>query len=241
MAAGTAVDGAESGIADERTHAPASTAVRGGKKGQANDSSSSMLPSIDKGHSSNPPRGVKHSKELMPAGPDPDDALQHAPSAAADAGSSLGHAGGMGDHADEGSSSTLPPIGGGFGQLGGGGGGSGMPALKIDSKSLMTGSKVKTNKAPAKGAASRTMGVPKGPATHPPKGVGVGVLASGSQLVMQSRSCASCGDGLDFGVAGSSAQHATQHASQPSGDDGGGKSSVRRSNGKYKSPYKQHT
>jgi len=144
----------------------------------------------------------------------------------------------MSEHADEASSGTLPPIGGGGGHQSHAGG---VTALKIDSKSLMS---VGTNKGAPSGGAGASLSkmkqhgqhkVPgkqsgfKGPATHPKGGL-VGSAVAGSAVQMQSRSCASCGDVLDFGVGGTSAQHASQPSMEP--DSGARKKT-------YHSPYKQ--
>ena len=224
------VDGGND-VSDERTHAPASSTVRSSKKslGQIDGSSGggSMLPSIDKSHIRS---HAKHSKEI-PAGAGPSDE-SYAPEAAnaPQAAPSLPYVHAS-DFADEGNSGTLPPIGGFAGHHGHGA--SGMSALKIDSKSLMGGSsKTQSQKAAMKRHQMKgASGMPKGPATHPPKMVGVG-----STVHMQSRSCASCGDVLDFGVGNSS-----QHASQPSIEaDGMGLKPITKK-AAYQSPYSQRT
>lgn len=141
---------------------------------------------------------------------------------------------------DEGSSGTLPPIGGGFQGYGGHVGGH-VGALKIDSKSLMGGSKTHNQK--AREMRMHLKGASKKSATTRPTMVGVG----GSAVQMQSRSCASCGDVLDFGV-GNSSQHGSQmglgHSSQPQFDADGmtayGATNLKPVHKKaYQSPYSQ--
>ena len=236
-------------VSDERVHAPAAANARTKKQSLAatvgadgGGGGSGMLPSIDKSHAVG--RSTKqHGKEASGAGGDD----TNAPSASGDAGAPsqastlLPHVGPSHSdpYADEGSSGTLPPIGGGGfgGGYGHGQGGGGMGALKIDSKSLMGSSKTQTQKAREmrmhiKGASK------KAATTGRPAMVGVG----GSAVQMQSRSCASCSDVLDFGVGNSST-----HASQPQLDaDGnpmqiGGALKPIGSKKAYQSPYSQHT
>ena len=218
-------------VSDERTHAPASSTVRSSKKSmQQIDSSSgggSMLPSIDKSHIRS---HAKHSKEI-PQGAGPSDDHAYAPEAAhaPQAAPSMPYVHAS-DYAEEGNSGTLPPIGGFAAHHGHGT--SGMSQLKIDSKSLMGGSsKTQSQKAAMKRHQLKAGSMAKGPATHPPKMVGVG-----SSVHMQSRSCASCGDVLDFGVGNS-----TQHSSQPSMEaDGMGLKPLSKK-AAYQSPYSQRT
>jgi len=190
-----------------------------------------MLPSIDKSHVRGG-GGAKHSKDIAPAGgsldseaaaPQAADAPQAAPALP------YVHAS---EFSDEVSSGTLPPIGG-FGAASHLGGTSGVSSLKIDSKSLMVGNaKTQSQKAAMKRTQMKGVsGGPKGPATHPPK------MAVGSQMQMQSRSCASC-DVLDFGVGNSS----STHASQPSIEaDGMGLKPIAKKSAAYQSPYSQRT
>ena len=249
--AGGAAGAEGESVSDERVHAPAASTTRTKKQNLAatvgadggGGGGSGMLPSIDKSHVQ---RSSKHSKEIAAQGGG-DDA--NAPSSSVDAGAPsqastlLPHVGPSHSDAygDEGSSGTLPPIGGGgFGGGGyghGQGGGGGMGALKIDSKSLMGSSKTQTQKAREmrmhiKGASKKSA------TTGRPAMVGVG----GSAVQMQSRSCASCSDVLDFGVGNSST-----HASQPQLDaDGnpmqiGGALKPIGTKKAYQSPYSQHT
>jgi len=214
------------------TASTAGSTARSSKKALAAEGAgSSMLPSIDKASVT---RSHKHSKELPADGPSD---LEATTQQAGDT-SAMGLPNLQPPPDDSGSSGMLPPIGGGghatHGQVSVGQGG--VPALKIDSKSLMAAppkgqaaggalGKMKQHK-----AAAKPSGFKGGPATHPKGGL-VGSAVAGSAVQMQSRSCASCGDVLDFGCAGSSAAHASQPSMEPV-DHAGSKTR------KYQSPYK---
>ena len=233
---------ADSGdVNEDRTHAPAGATTRS-KKGAAyqqaaaDSGGSSMLPSIG-GHGAGGGGGVsmssskKHSHHSDNVG---------APQAAAEAPQALqaqhhGHGDG-----DEGSSSTLPPIGFGAGNHGGGLpalGGHGVGGLKIDSKSLM-GPKGQKAAMGLKRHVKHGTGIQgKSSATHPKPAMGV------SAITMQSRSCASCGaDNLDFNI-GNSSSSMSQHV----GVDDGGSHALHAVGGKkkisssYQSPYSQRS
>jgi renal tumor antigen len=233
---------------DERGHAPASTTQRHTKKALSAtvgaDGGSSMLPSIEKHGASS--RTHKHSKEI-PSGPSDVSESHRHDGGAHDGGvpsqqaNSHNYGGSAHDHGaqDEGSSGMLPPIGGGGFQAYGGHGGGGVGALKIDSKSLM-GAHGKSQTHKAREMRLHMKGASKKSATTRPAVGGVG----GSAVQMQSRSCASCGDVLDFGV-GNSSQHGSQigigHSSQPQIEaDGMGMTNLKPSFKKaYQSPYSQ--
>ena len=101
----------------------------------------------------------------------------------------------------------------------------------------------KTHNQKAREMRMHLKGASKKSATTRPTMVGVG----GSAVQMQSRSCASCGDVLDFGV-GNSSQHGSQmglgHSSQPQFDADGmtayGATNLKPVHKKaYQSPYSQ--
>ena len=227
-------------ISDERVHAPAASTTRSKKQQLAatvgadggGGGGSGMLPSIGKGMQGGG-IGKKNAESAHADADAPSQLDVGAPSAQP----ALPHVGGShaDPYADEGSSGTLPPIGG-FQTYGGHGGG-GVGALKIDSKSLMGSSKTQTQKA----REMRMHIVPKGPSKKSATtGAGAKMVGVGSSVHMQSRSCASCSDVLDFGVGNSS-----QHASQPLDltSDGLHVGAAPRGAGSkktYQSPYSQH-
>ena len=220
----------EAAVSDDRAHAPSGTTVRT-KKGVGGGESDRTLPRIGKDDSH---ARTKHSKDYV-AGDEPDYGAPEAAHAGAPSqqGTQLPYVHAVENYApDEASSGTLPPIGGSGFQTYGHGGGGGVGALKIDSKSLMGGSKTQTQKAAqirmhAKGTVSK-------------KSSTTGQRMMGAQLQMQSRSCASCGDALDFGVGNSS-----QHASQPQIEADGmgmamsGLKPIASKKTSYQSPYSQ--
>lgn len=216
---------------DDRSHVPVEQ-PRGGRSKKDAGSTSGMLPSIEKGGGTHH-RTSKHSKELTGGSgsellggrereEDPQPAPQQLPYVHAS--ESYG--------VEEGGSSTLPPIGG-FGTYGLKGTQGGVGALQIDSKSLMGGSKTQNQKA----REMRLHG--KGPSKKAQSGRPQ-MVGMGSSVQMQSRSCASCGDVLDFGVGNSS-----QHTSQPMMEADGmslsmaGMTKVVGSKKAYQSPYSQ--
>lgn len=230
----------------EETEAPAAQQAVNTRKDkstvpgpQDNSGGSGMLPSIDKKAKDK----RLHSKELGAMGGGLSAAeAEAAPPADAGAPSqqaTLPYVHTTGDAEESAAAGTLPPIGG----FHGAGGQSGVSALKIDSKSLTggqakgkAGNLAKGNSRFHQSVISNT-GIKKGSTSK---------AAATTQLSLQSRSCASCGDVLDFGVSnsgvgGSSSQHASsQHGSQPSIEAEvmslGGKGLGKKT---YQSPYSQ--
>jgi len=217
-------------VADDRTYAPAGAATQSVKgKGKAVEGSgvggSGMLPQIDKGK---PDHRSKHTSKEIGGG---SSAVQYEPASAvpaqADAGAPSQQAlpyvqNQVQDFGEDGSSGTLPPIGG-FGAAANGGtlAGGGVGGLKIESQSLMRGTgkslpknapQVQKHRAPVKKMAGMAGGLGGGLGVGGsrvaagqlgPTGFGQGQLGSGIGIAsgacsgaiatsMQTRSCASC-------------------------------------------------
>jgi len=249
-------------ISDDRTHAPATNAPRAGKKGASSGEGSggggSMLPSIDKSHVT--ARSAKNSKEVTGLPPGIDGVDGGAPQAAdaPQAAPPMPH-----DGHDEGSSSTLPPIGGiGHGHGGIGGHTGSLEGLQVRAQQMKgfnagvqpVGNKGMPAGPPKVGGKQKATGASKGFGASslsvgnkgPVGGAGSSKLGDlggaggigGKQMMMAARSNASCSD-----TGGGS-------SSLGVGDGGGGaleadgvglKPLAISSKKTYQSPYSQRT